>query len=182
MFKILNGTGGTLAISLERGSITLQPGKSFDLDGICSRKWIKNNPALQYLLTAKLVVVLHDSEQGIPKSAVKAPRQVRTVPVMPVPETPPVIIDFSKVPDVDAELPIEELVKHAEVENVETTEVVKEEPQIVVERLPELERMKKEELIDWALQHNIILNPDLSKRELKNALRSSNIYKALIGE
>ena len=62
MYKVKNGVPGYLALQLEKGSISLAPNKSFDLDPVCSRRWIKNDPVLNHLLEAKHLILMFDSE------------------------------------------------------------------------------------------------------------------------
>jgi len=62
---------GNLPVDLEVGSIILTPGKSFDLDPHCSRKWIKTNPLLKKLFSVNALILVHDSEVAIPKVPIK---------------------------------------------------------------------------------------------------------------
>jgi hypothetical protein len=78
MFKVQNGTPGNLPVDLEQGSIILTPGKSFDLDPHCSRKWINTNPLLQKLLAIKALILIHDSEVGVPGVPTK-----QVIPIKP---------------------------------------------------------------------------------------------------
>jgi hypothetical protein len=116
MFKVRNGTGGSLGLSLENGGTILRASQSLDLDGICSREWLATNPVLQRLLASGALMLVHDSEQEIPqqiatdvvgfrpkptKSAVIAPQKVVNKKI-----EEPIIIDFSDVGDVENEEPI----------------------------------------------------------------------------
>lgn len=70
MFKIQNITGTNLALSLEKGGIILPNGAYYDLDGICSRKWIHTNQGLKDLIRARHIRVTQDSEAHIPKMVI----------------------------------------------------------------------------------------------------------------
>ena len=70
MYKIQNITGTNLALSLEKSGIILPNGAYYDLDGICSRKWIHTNEGLKGLIKARHIRVTQDSEAHIPKIAI----------------------------------------------------------------------------------------------------------------
>ena len=68
MYKVKSAFSGIFCIDLEKGSISLQPGKAFDLDSVCSRQWIKNDPTLRRLINQGHLVVVFDSEEDpLPK-------------------------------------------------------------------------------------------------------------------
>jgi hypothetical protein len=132
MYKVRNGSGGVLPIQLEKGAIMLQPGKTFDLDGVCSREFIRNDPSLQTLLNGNHLILIHDSEQGVPPQPTwdvmkRARRKPTTAPK-------PVVVDFSDVPDPEKELPLEVL--------VEKTKSLKEKPE-EAHKCPECDRSFK---------------------------------------
>jgi hypothetical protein len=108
MFKIQNMASGSLIVDLEAGSIILQPGKYYDLDGVCSRKWINSNSSLRRMLAAKHIRVVHDSESFfIPKQPIKSAfpaNEVTAAISEPVSDEKPVIIDLSQFePEEDVE-------------------------------------------------------------------------------
>lgn len=127
MFKIQNMSGGSLAIVLEKGSIILQPGKYFDLDGVCSRKWIHEDSDLRSMLReGGPLRLVHDSEVGVPSqpihdivnklksktNSIKKKKKVKD----------PVVIDFSDIPDEIIEEPIEDLEDHMDALKEEESE------------------------------------------------------------
>jgi len=97
MFKVRNGTGGSLPLQLEKGSIILNPGQSYDVDGICSRKWIKEDPVFNYLVNTGNLTVLHDSEKVIGKHELKAHPRIRKLPKAKKIDEP-IVIDFDEEP------------------------------------------------------------------------------------
>lgn len=85
MYRLQNLTPGSLPIDLEHGSIILMSGNSFDLDTVCSRKWIAENPTLLKLTNLGAVRVIHDSEVSLGNAPVTSaiaeePVVDRTVP------------------------------------------------------------------------------------------------------
>lgn len=70
MFRIRNTLPGTLALDLQEGAIHLMSGKSFDLEGVCSREWIENDPTLNRLITAMHLEVVCDSNIKIKKDPI----------------------------------------------------------------------------------------------------------------
>lgn len=71
MYKIKNITRGSLSIILEKGSIILTSGSMYDLDGVCSRKWINFNPGLRKLIDAGCIIVTVDTEKNLVKTPIK---------------------------------------------------------------------------------------------------------------
>lgn len=71
MYKVKNGTRGTLSLKLEFSSIPLKSGAVYDLDGVCSRKFIRNDPELRKLLLNGDLILLVDSEKNIEQSSIK---------------------------------------------------------------------------------------------------------------
>ena len=71
MYKIQNGTGTSLSITLEKGGIILRAGATYDLDGVCSRKWINSDTTLRYLITKKCIKIILDTEKNLNKSPIK---------------------------------------------------------------------------------------------------------------
>lgn len=106
MFKVKNGTGAALALGLEKGSTILHIGGSLDLDGICSRRWLRLDPILQRLLSSGALVLIFDSEVSVPKPPVNdivgsdkkllPPRYKKVV-------EDPIIIDFNDLEDTEEE-------------------------------------------------------------------------------
>lgn len=84
MFKVKCTTRGPLAIQVGEGSVTLQPGKPFDLEKLCDRKWILADEAIQGLIQRKVIVIVFDSGVSLPKHNLTAPPRGITLPVMPV--------------------------------------------------------------------------------------------------
>lgn len=145
---VKNISGGSLAISLERGSTIIAPHKTLDLDGLCSRKWIRENKELQHLLNPNVnaLGLLHDSETGVPSQPTHDARKHPTN-AKPKKKEKPVIIDFSDVGEPEQDEPIvEDLSEPEEVEEVEEVveEVVEESVEEPVEE-PEDDEMTIEE-------------------------------------
>lgn len=97
MYKVRSTVRGPLVLLLEKGSITLMPGKAFDLDLVCSRDWIRSNQELLGLIRRRVVVVILDShDTQLPthtlcksKTAVASANMVsKLVPKKAMPATP----------------------------------------------------------------------------------------------
>lgn len=139
MFKIRNCTGSYLALSLERGGISLKPGGSFDLDGVCSRKWIKNDSELHSHINSGRLAVLHDSEKKLPPTPTKHP-VLREKTVEEAKKEKPKIIDLSQEEEDFSFMEDEEEDVVFDLEDEIPEEEPKEEP-----KEPELEEPKEEE-------------------------------------
>ena len=116
---VKNISGNSLAISLEKGSTILAKGKKLDLDGLCSRKWIRENKELQHLLNPNInaLALMHDSEVGVPPQPTHDAR--KNVPKSkPKKKEKPVIIDFSDVGEPEQDEPIVEDLSEPEPEEV----------------------------------------------------------------
>ena len=115
MFKIRNVTGGVFPLDLEQGSVMLQPygpRSIIDLDGVCSRRWIRDNGKLHELIARQCLELIHDSEAGVPQQPVKPIiRNEAKKIVAPKIKDKPKVIDFSKVSEEQDNLPIEQVVE-----------------------------------------------------------------------
>jgi len=128
MYKIRNVTGGIFPMDLEVGSVMLQSTGNrsmIDLDGVCSRKWIRNNTMLHSLIARSCLELVHDSEAGVPTQPVhQVVRNEMKVPVLRKDPDAPKIIDFSKVSEEQDTLPIEDVFEDITFELEEETPVV----------------------------------------------------------
>lgn len=125
---VRNISGNSLAMSLEKGSTILGKGKSLDIDGLCSRKWIRTNKELRQLLDPNVnaLILMHDSEQGVQPQITHDAR--KNIPKSKAKKKEkPVIIDFSDVGEPEQEDPIVEDLSEPE-EVVEEVEEVVEAP------------------------------------------------------
>ncbi len=84
MYKIQNISQGSIPLDLEVGSMILCSGQFFDLDGVCSREWIKTNPFVNGLVAEGYIRVIHDSQEGVPGYPV-GPVVPVVLPFVPVP-------------------------------------------------------------------------------------------------
>lgn len=197
MYKIQNCTAGSLPLQLEKGSITLQKNWSFDLDAVCSRKWINSDPILKNLLAAGHLIVLHDSEKTVAKAPTKGvlgPKAVKSK------KEAPVIIDFNSVPEpeeivavevddeptVDNLFPEENEVEVEEPVEEDSVEAAEEEADPVEEAAEEKEELpningKKSELVAWA-QSKGLDTDELTKREVKELILKSDAYLELLSD
>jgi len=145
MYKIRNVTGGVFPMDLEVGSVMLQPTGNrsmIDLDGVCSRKWIRENAQLQELIAKSCLVLVHDSESGVaihPTYPIVR-NEVKEIVLPKEPEAPK-IIDFSKVSEEQDGLPIEEVFEDITFELdtddtvIEPVEVLEEEDKVIEKTL-----------------------------------------------
>lgn len=201
MYKIQNSTPGSLPLQLEKGSITLQKNWSFDLDTVCSRKWINSDPILRNLIAAGHIRVIHDSEKGVRKAPTKG---VLGPKAKKAKKDTPVIIDFSNVPEPEEiaaaedeptveelfpedapvdegpaeEDPIEEAAEEEEEDPIE--EAAEEEEEAAEEELPNL-NANKSELVAWAESKGLDVD-GLTKREVKELILKSDVYLGLLSE
>lgn len=176
MYKIKNCSNNALPIPLEKGSTILAPGKSLDIDGLCSRKWIRSNKELQHLLTPNVnaLVLIHDSETGVRPQITKDVR--RNAPKSKKPKEKPVIVDFSDVGDVEQDEPIVEDLSEPEPEEVKVEEPVEApvediDAEMVIEE-PEWEDETKEELEDGMIPCPVCGKPCKGDRGLAVHSRS----------
>lgn len=100
MFIVKCTIAGTLSVILERGSVTLTNGQTFDIEDYCSRRWIRTDQVFNRFIKEQRLIVVFDSEEKIPghptgdavttkASAYKSKsKQAETV-----------IVDFSDIPD-----------------------------------------------------------------------------------
>jgi hypothetical protein len=175
MFKVRNNLSGTFSLTLEKGSITLQPGGSFDIegDGGCSRKWIKSDPILNSLLRTGTLSLVHDSAKGLPKAPIGDATASKKAGKPGKPKKPPkpTIVDFGKGEDID-------LKKHKE-EAKKAPPPPPPKPKKPGEELPDVFNMKKYELIECAESHGIALEEGAYKDEVREAILESDWYKDL---
>lgn len=121
MYKVINVMPGPLGISLEKGSIILNKGNAFDLegDGGCSRKWINSDPALASLLKSGALAVLFDSEKRLPQpdltTDLRKPNKPKKAPKIDL----PTVVELSDVEEIEEEPPV-----------IETEEV---EPELILD-------------------------------------------------
>lgn len=58
---------GTVVLDLEVGSIHLMSGKSFDIEEVCSREWIENDPIISRYIQSGYLELVHDSKVRVKK-------------------------------------------------------------------------------------------------------------------
>jgi len=166
MFRIRNVLPGILTVDLERGSINLRSGQSFDIedDGGCSRKWIKNDPTLNRFLQQGILKLVHDS--GKPRILKASGRGAPKKPVHFVPtfSTPP----HPSVPPKVDESPIVETFESP------TVEVLS------VEEPPELDHMTKKQMVAWAEEHGLEVDLKMRKRLIRETIEESDVYQVLV--
>ena len=126
---VKNISGGALPIPLEKGSTILSPNGKIDLDGLCSRGWIRENKELQHLLNPNVnaLGLMHDSEKGISPQITHDARKNPTKSKTKKKEKP-VIVDFSDVGEPEQDDPIVEDLSEPE-DVVEAQEEAQEEPE-----------------------------------------------------
>lgn len=90
MYKVKNATKGTLCLKLEFSSIPLKSGATYDLDGVCSRQYIRNDPELRRLILSSNLIVLVDSEKNLEHSTIKDIAKVDQLFAKPIVERGPV--------------------------------------------------------------------------------------------
>ena len=83
---------GTLAMGLENGSVALPPGKPYDIEQHCSRKWIENSAELKDYIRRGIISVVEDSNNAI------APPPIKKAVNMHVPQ--PLVAPVAVVVDI----------------------------------------------------------------------------------
>lgn len=168
MYKIRNVTGGILPFDLEVGSVMLQSTGTrsmIDLDGVCSRKWIRECKILHELIAKICIELVHDSEVGVAKhpSYPVVRNEVKDV-VVPKPDNP-TIIDFSKVSEDQDKLPIEDVFEDMSFE-LEEEDTVIEPVEVLAEEDKEIEK-ELEEVVEEEPVEEEPEDGDLEKRVLE---------------
>jgi len=171
MYKVQNVSGGALPISLEKGSTILPPNKSIDLDGLCSRKFIKSSKELAYLLNPNLnaLVLVHDSEQGVPSQTIKdiRPGLPGGRPTKVKEKEKAIIVDFSNIGEPEQEDPIIEDLGEPEVEEPEVEEPEDVDKPVEFEEPVEI----KQEIKDGEISCTVCGKPCKGERGLKAHMR-----------
>jgi hypothetical protein len=76
MYNIQNISNFTIPMRVEKGGIILMPGQYFDLDKVCSRKFIGQSSELNKYMESQSIRLVHDSEIALPSTTIRSPALV----------------------------------------------------------------------------------------------------------